>query len=172
MSKLSKLIKKASKSPIVKGVVKLAGAAIAKKNPKLSGIAVRGAQVLKGAGISPIKPAMGNTKLPVSPNIAVNIAKHTQSLPKAQERIALPGGAPISGSGGSRTKKLKATAVKKPAKKKASKTASKATKSSGKKGTIGGSGSLDLKATSAKWKKAGKPGKWIDYVKSNGVRRK
>ncbi len=33
-------------------------------------------------------------------------------------------------------------------------------------------GGLDLKAIASAWRAAGKPGKWIDYIKSNPIRKK
>jgi len=126
---------------------------------------MRAKQSIKGAGLSTILPK-GAPPKPMPVSVQVNVAKAAPSkLPQLSGRDTLPGGAPIKGAVVKRRK-----AAAKPKAKKAAKP--KSTKVGGKKGTIGGSGSLDLKATSVKWKKAGSPGRWIDYVKSSGVRRK
>jgi len=132
---------------------------------------MRAKQSIKGAGLSTILPK-GAPPKPMPVSVQVNVAKATPiALPQLGGRQAMPGGAAMKGAV---VKRRKAAARPRAAKKAARKAAATNTgrKVGAKRGgAIGGKGSLDLKATSVKWKKAGSPGRWIDYVKSSGVRR-
>lgn len=69
----------------------------------------------------------------------------------------MPGGSPIRGVKVPKARRAKAPKAKAPR---------KAAKASGTKRTAP-KGGKDFKALSAAWKAAGKPGKWIDWVKSH-----
>lgn len=165
LKKIFRGVKKLAKNPLVQAGVGLAtgvgpGVALLTK--------AKGAvKAIKGVGQS-IKATRGIAKIPPV-SIRAMIHKNTsQSIPvKRMKAVAFPGGAKINGT----PKRAKRVNVRKLA-------GTKNTHTRGKAAALGGakpqrarrvapSGGKDLKALSASWRAAGKPGKWIDWVKSH-----
>ena len=93
----------------------------------------------------------------------VRLAPPTASASAAQ---TMPGGAPLSSAAERRNAKTaRAVRSRRPKAAPRGKASKPRRRSSGRKPPTGG---LNLKALSASWKAAGKPGRWIDWVKANG----
>lgn len=88
---------------------------------------------------------------------AIKIAQIEQLGPRVPGTlaVAMPGGAPLGKARSGRRRAPSATA--RPPK----------AAGSGRKPPKGG---LDLKAMAAAWRAAGKPGKWIDWIRANPIR--
>lgn len=150
MSFLKKLGKLA-----VKGVGKAIRAKVAVVTGGASEAALRGIKVAKALGATRAKKAAqpksvraAIAKLEAMPKLTV---RQTSGDPPA----APPGMAPRRSPAPPRR-----AAVKLPKAKKAKAPKAKGTRKPP-------SGGLDLKALAAQWRAAGKPGKWIDFVKAN-----
>ena len=122
------------------------------------------ASKLKSAAIGGIKQALKAK----AQRVVVARLKRTAPVPVlAQPKVVdikastMPGGAPLRGVSTGPKRRRKAAAIAAP--KRAPKAPRKAS-GSGRKPPKGGK---DLKALSASWNAAGKPGKWIDWVKSH-----
>lgn len=160
MSKLSKLVKKARKKlklpPLTLGTAAKVGAAVATGGLPALGTAVVLSK-LKNAAVGGVKQAIKSKAAKVlskrtailTPPITASPAK-----PKATHR---PGGAAMKAAVAALGPRA---AAARPRVKKARAKAS----GGGRKPPKGGK---DLKALSASWKAAGKPGKWIDWVKTH-----
>jgi len=150
VSFLSKLVKK-----VKKPLLGAARAALSISTGGLSEKAIGLANTAKKA----LAVGKVNKKLSAMPRLQIADVKY--SVPAPSEGVGvkattMPGGA-----------KLRAPARKKRAPAKAKKATKKApAKKTGAK-RAPPSGGLNLKALSASWKAAGKPGKWIDWVKAN-----
>lgn len=151
--KLGKAVKKLAKSKVISTAVR-AGTGIATGGA--SEAALRGLKVAKQLGQSLRSPNK-------SKQVEVAIAK-LDALPKPTVKNASatpqfrPGGQRINASSSAPRRKVAAMPKAKKAK------APKAKKKSTRKAPSGG---LDLKALAAQWRAAGKPGKWIDFVKAS-----
>ena len=162
--KLFKKTRKALGIPaITLGNVAKVGAAVATGGVGAGALALGGAALkskLKNAAVGGIKQVLRSkaqkalvNRIKVSAPAIVPISAGT-SKPRA---ATMPGGAPLKGITVSapRRRKVAAAKVKKaPAKR----------SGSGRKPPKGGK---DLKALSKSWNAAGKPGKWIDWVKTH-----
>lgn len=147
LGKIGKFLKKA--------VVSVGRTALASATGGASEPAIRAARALavnmKAQKIRKIEP------------LSVRAVLAKSAPPKAATRIdptplTMPGGAPLRGKTRSAPKKRR---MKK----------AKATRtSSGTKRKAPGGG-LDLKAIAAMWRAQGKPGKWIDFIKKNPIRK-
>jgi hypothetical protein len=161
---LKKFLKKARKTlgipAITLGNVAKVGAAAATGGLGGAALALGGAALkskLKNAAVGGIKQVVRSkaqkalvSRIKVSAPSIVPISSAT-AKPRA---ITMPGGAPLAGS------------TARPKRRVAAKPKAKAPKrsSGGRKPPKGGK---DFKSLSASWKAAGKPGKWIDWVKSH-----
>jgi len=126
-------------------------------------------QNLKGIGAA-VKTYKGLTKRPSKSEAAAQAKVEAVQPPKivpisAVTAQSMPGGAKLRGvanTSGSTARRTRGAVVK--TTKRAAAKPKKGASGSKRKAPTGG---LDLKALSASWKKAGKPGKWIDWVKKN-----
>jgi hypothetical protein len=159
---LKKLFKKARKAlhipAITLGNVAKVGAAVATGGVGAGALAL-GAGALK----SKLKSAaIGGIKQVVRTKAQKAAIKRMGTLapPKVVDIRAstMPGGAPLRGVAVKRTRKVAAAKPKAP--KRPAKARSGAKRSPPK-------GGKDLKALAASWKAAGKPGKWLDWVKTH-----
>ena len=130
------------------------------------GLSDKAITIAKAAGtvIKRGKVAKAQKVLDRIPAPALRSMTYKSALPTAASyisppAIAMPGGAPIAGA--RRTTKRRKAALPKMPKKVAAKAAKKANKGPS------GKGMKDLKALSVSWNAAGKPGKWLDWVKSH-----
>lgn len=172
---LKKLFKKTRKAlgipAITLGNVAKVGAAVATGG--VGGALALGAgsvlkSKLKNAAIGGIKQVIRSkaqkalvNRIKVKAPSIVPISAAT-ATPRA---TTMPGGAPLRGvtaSGAPRRRKAAAALTVKPKKTRVPK--AKKASGSGRKPPKGGK---DLKALSASWKAAGKPGKWLDWVKTH-----
>ena len=162
MSWLSTVVKKNKKAILNAGRIGLAALTRGKSEKVIGtlkgvGSAVKVYKSIKSAGQQPKSVQAAAAKVAMTAPKVVPI-----SSVKAE---TMPGGAPLPGvraSNAAREGVVKKTS-KAPRRKAAARGKAPKAKSTRKPPTAG----LDLKALSASWKKAGKPGKWIDWVKKN-----
>lgn len=153
LKKVARGVKRIVKNPIVK---KAAIALLTKKGQQIASTPTgqKAQAVLKNLG-QKVKPLGIPIPVPKPVQVAVETTTRAMQGKSTNDRIALPGG-----------KSIKTAVRAAPRRKKAAASARKAPRAT-KSGRKAPSGGLDLKALSASWKKAGKPGKWIDWVKTH-----
>jgi len=148
MSWLSKSLKKAAKGigkahqPLLRGALNVA----------TGGLSGKAESVLKTLGVS----KRGKTLKSEQAEMIKTAAMPTPSYP--QKAPAAPAGL------------VERVQVRRPIARvigQGSRSPAKARSGAGKGGRSAPKGGLDLKAIAAKWRKAGKPGRWIDFVKAN-----
>lgn len=137
-------------------VAKVAGAAAV--GGPLAGAAAVLKSRLKSAAVGGIKQVVRSK---AEKALVSKIAKLAPTLAAASSKaVARPGGAPISGAAAGAAAKLRrATHSRRKRRAKPLGAPRKPRKAP--------TGGLDLKALSVSWKAAGKPGKWLDWVKSH-----
>lgn len=159
MSKLSRAFKKVRKAlklpPVTLGTAAKIGAAAATGGLPALGAAVAVSK-LKSAAAAGIKKAVKSKADRFLHKRTVILTPTISNGATKPAAVTMPGGAPIA-RGVKASKRRKAAASAKP------KRARKAS-GGGRKPPKGGK---DLKALSASWKAAGKPGRWIDWVKTH-----
>jgi hypothetical protein len=164
VSQLTRFLKKHKKA-VLTGVRVIAAGVTRGKSEKV-------VQNLKGIGAA-VKVYKGLTKRPAKSEAAVQAKAAAVSPPKIvgiseAKAQSMPGGKRIPGlpqTSGTTTRKRARVAAVKQSKSARKKAAAKPAAKGGKR--TAPSGGKDFKALSASWKKAGKPGKWIDWVKSH-----
>ena len=155
LKKAVKGVRKALHLPAITvgNVAKVAGAT-ALGGP-LGGAAAVLKSKLKSAAIGGVKQVL---KSKAEKAVVAKIQKLAPALgPVASKAIARPGGAPLAGAAAGAAAKLRRATHSRRKRKKAPGTKRRAP-----------TGGLDLKALSASWKAAGKPGTWLAWVKSRG----
>lgn len=121
------------------------------------------ASKLKSAAIGGIKQAI---KAKAQKTLAKKLSKLAPSIARSTPAaVTMPGGAPLKAAA-----RAAVGSVKRRAKKAVARAVTKATRGARK--AAGGKrtppkGGKDFKALSASWKAAGKPGTWIEWVKSH-----
>lgn len=157
MSFLGKLLKGAKR--LVKNKI-VSGFLTAGANAVTGGLAGKALSVAKtlGARIHGNKVMKQQSKA-----TGAAIAK-LEALPKLAVRDSIEEGEALPGMPNQST----GITQRKARRKKSKAPAKKAAKSGGGGKRKPPAGGIDLKALSASWKAAGKPGKWIDWVKQNG----
>lgn len=136
-------------------VAKVAGAAAI--GGPLAGAAAVLKSRLKSAAVGGVKQVLRSKAEKALVSKVARLAPSFSIAKASSKAIARPGGAPISGAAAGAAAKLKRATHSRRKKR----TAAPRTK---RRAPTGG---LDLKALSVSWKAAGKPGKWIDWVKAH-----
>ena len=154
MSWLSKIAKKVKK-PLL-GIVRTG---LAAATGGTSEAVIRTAGTVKKA----VQLAGINKKLAALPKVKLAEAKYAVPSPTAATSVsatAMPGGAPLGKRAASSRKKASAPKSTKKRGKSAKRSAAGKKRGAPK-------GGKDFKALSASWKAAGKPGTWLQWVKSH-----
>ena len=126
----------------------------------LGGLALRAQQAAKALGVNPKSAKVKPEPVSVQAAIAKPALSVTSSRPQAARRLR---------GSGLRNRDDQAFSVGGMLSK-ARKSTRKAKRSSGK-GRTPPAGGLDLKAIAAEWRRQGKPGTWIGFIKANPIRK-
>lgn len=163
MSKLSRAFKKVRKAlklpPVTLGTAAKVGAAVATGGLPALGTAVALSK-LKSAAAAGVKKAVKSKAEKFLHKRTVILTPPISNSATKPAAVAAPGGAPLAKASKPRRKAAAKAATPK-------KKARKASRSGSGKARKPPTGGKDLKALSASWKAAGKPGRWIDWVKSH-----